>query len=118
MINHIIQVAAVVPDIKVGDVNYNTEQIIAEVEKLRDCGVIVFPELSITGYTCADLFLSDILLQKSEDALFEIAKKTEDFESTIFVGVPIRFDNNLYNCGAVISRGKVLAIVPKTYIPN
>lgn len=118
MINHIIQVAAVVPDIKVGDVNYNTEQIIAEATKLSDCGVIVFPELSLTGYTCADLFLSDILLQRSENALFEIAKRTENIESTILVGVPIRFNNNLYNCGAVISKGRVLALVPKTYIPN
>lgn len=118
MINHIIQVAAVVPDIKVGDVNYNTEQIIAETTKLSDCGVIVFPELSLTGYTCADLFLSDILLQRSEDALFEIAKRTENIDSTILVGVPIRFNNNLYNCGAVISKGRVLALVPKTYIPN
>lgn len=118
MINHIIQVAAVVPDIKVGDVNYNTEQIIAEATKLSDCGVIVFPELSLTGYTCADLFLSDILLQRSEDALFEIAKRTENIDSTILVGVPIRFNNNIYNCGAVISKGRVLALVPKTYIPN
>lgn len=118
MKNHIIQVAAVVPDMKVGDVGYNTEHIIAEIKKLKDCGVIVFPELSLTGFTCADLFLSDLLLQRSQEALFQIAEHTLDIESTVLVGVPVRYHNNLYNCGAVISEGRVKALIPKTYIPN
>ena len=118
MINNIVQVAAIVPQIKVGDVGYNTDQIIAAIHESKDCGVIVFPELSLTGYTCADLFLSDILLQKAEEALFQIAKETENTESTVLVGVPVRYHNNLYNCGAVISEGRVKALIPKTYIPN
>ena len=118
MKNHIIQVAAVVPDIKVGNVKYNAEQIITAVKSLEDCGVIVFPELSLTGYTCADLFLSDILLKRAEEALFQIAKETENTGSTALVGAPVRFHNNLYNCGAVISKGHVKALIPKTYIPN
>ena len=118
MKNHIIQVAAVVPKIKVGDVPYNTKEIIASIRELSECGVIVFPELSLTGYTCADLFLSDLLLQKSEEALFQIAKETEMSANTVTVGLPIRFRNNLYNCAAVISGGKVVAMIPKTYIPN
>jgi NAD+ synthase (glutamine-hydrolysing) len=118
MQNHIIQVAAVAPDVRVGDVKYNSEQIVAAIRKLNDCGVIVFPELSLTGYTCADLFLSDLLLQKSEDALNYIAKETEKSGNTVAVGVPIRFRNNLYNCAAIISDGMVKALIPKTYIPN
>ena len=66
MKNHLVAVAAAVPPIHVGDVRYNTERIIEEIQKQKDCGVIVFPELSITGYTCADLFESDLLLEESE----------------------------------------------------
>jgi NAD+ synthase (glutamine-hydrolysing) len=118
MLNCIIQVASVVPDVRVGDVKYNSEQIISAVRELKDCGVIVFPELSLTGYTCADLFLSDLLLQKAEEALVYIAKETEESVNTVVVGLPIRYGNNLYNCAAIISRGAVMALIPKTFIPN
>ena len=118
MKNNIIQVASVVPKLKVADVSYNTYQIIESIRELSDCGVIVFPELSVTGYTCADLFLSDLVLQASKDALIRIAKETADSENTVIVGVPLRYENNLYNCGAILSCGMVKAIVPKTYLPN
>ncbi len=118
MINHIIKVAAVAPNLRVGDVEYNSEQIVSAIRDLRDCGVIVFPELSVTGYTCADLFLSDLLLQKSEEALVNIAKETAESGNTVVVGVPLRHRNNLYNCAVIISDGSVKALIPKTYIPN
>ncbi|MCR5590383.1 MAG: NAD(+) synthase [Lachnospiraceae bacterium] len=118
MKNHIIKVAAAVPAIKVGNVAYNTEQITAMIRELPDCGVIVFPELSVTGYTCADLFQSDLLLESAVSALFEIAAATEDTDGLVIVGVPIRFRNSLYNCAAIISCGKVKALIPKTYLPN
>ncbi|RKM62147.1 NAD(+) synthase [Butyrivibrio sp. CB08] len=118
MKNRIIQVAAVVPKIKVGDVNYNAEQIIAATRDQRDAGLIVFPELSITGYTCADLFLSDLLLESAVKALTRIANETKDNNNTAVVGVPICYDNNIYNCAAVLSQGRVAALIPKTYIPN
>lgn len=118
MKNKLILTAAAVPKLKVGDIQYNTEQIIKMIGNLTDCGVIVFPELSVTGYTCADLFLSDLLLEKAETALMEIAGETQNMGVTAVVGVPIRFDNNLYNCAAVLSQGKVMALIPKVYVPN
>ncbi|MCR5206607.1 MAG: NAD(+) synthase [Lachnospiraceae bacterium] len=118
MKNKLILTAAAVPKLKVGDIQYNTEQIIKMIGNLTDCGVIVFPELSVTGYTCADLFLSDLLLEKAETALMEIAGATQNTGVTAVVGVPIRFDNNLYNCAAVLSQGKVMALIPKVYVPN
>ena len=118
MKNKLILTAAAVPKLKVGDIQYNTEQIIKMIGNLTDCGVIVFPELCVTGYTCADLFLSDLLLEKAETALMEIAGETQNTGVTAVVGVPIRFDNNLYNCAAVLSQGKVMALIPKVYVPN
>ena len=118
MKNHLIAVAAVVPPIKVGDVNYNTSEIISVIRSQTDCGVIVFPELSITGYTCADLFESDLLIEASKEALLLIAKATEGTGVTAIIGLPFAYENNLYNCAAVLSEGLVKAIVPKTYIPN
>ena len=118
MKNHLIEVAAVIPELKVGDVTFNTEQIIGQIRKLPDAGVIVFPELSVTGYTCADLFQSDLLLEKAEEALLRIAKETEGTGTTVIVGVPIRYENSLYNCAAILSAGSVKALIPKGYLPN
>lgn len=118
MINHLIKVAASAPLLKIGDITYNTEQILALLDELSDSGLIVFPELSITGYTCADMFQSDLLLQKAEEALLKIASKTEGKGYTVVVGVPVRFENCLYNCGAIISQGRVKALIPKAFLPN
>ncbi len=118
MKNRIIKVAAAQPQLKIGDVEYNSEQIIKMAVELSDCGVTVFPELSVTGYTCGDLFLSDLLLAEAEKAIFDIAKKTKDIQSLIIIGVPIRYENSLYNCAAIISEGAVKALIPKTFIPN
>jgi len=118
MKNRIIQVAAVVPELKVGDVDYNTEQMISLIRELPDCGIIVFPELSVTGYTCADLFLSDLLLIRSEEALVKLAHETESTGNLVVTGVPVRFRNCLYNCAAILSCGRIKALIPKTYIPN
>ena len=118
MKNHLIAVAGVVPHMKVGDVSYNTQEIIKAIKEQADCGVLVFPELSITGYTCADLFGSDLLLQASENALFQIASATSASGVTAVVGVPIRYDNALYNCAAILSEGSVKALIPKSYVPN
>ena len=96
MKNHIIRVAAAVPELKVGNVKYNTDQIIKMIRELPDCGLIVFPELSVTGYTCADLFLSDLLLQSAVSALPVIAAETGDLKNLVVVGVPIRHENCQY----------------------
>ena len=118
MKNHLIQVAAAVPDLKVADVEYNTKRITEVVRDNADCGLIVFPELSVTGYTCADLFLSELLTESAEKALFDIAKETQNTSQTVLVGLPIRYKNSIYNCAAILSCGLVQAVIPKTYIPN
>ena len=118
MKNHLIKIAAAVPRMKVADVEYNTEQMIEIIRASSDCGLVVFPELSVTGYTCADLFGSDLLLESAEKALFLIAEATADLDLTAVVGVPIRLDNDLYNCAAIISRGEVRALIPKSYMPT
>lgn len=118
MKNHLIKTAAAVPRLKVGDVKHNVEEIRRIIEDNLDCGLIVFPELCVTGYTCADLFRSDLLLQKAADAVRLIAKATEGSGLTAVVGLPVRFGNALYNCGAILSQGQVKALIPKSFLPN
>jgi len=118
MKNQLIQVVTATPKLKVGDVSHNADQIISVIRECHEAGVIVFPELSLTGYTCADLFLSDLLLNEAEKALLRVARVTEGLGLTAVVGVPVRFENHLYNCGAILSRGRVMAMIPKSYLPN
>jgi NAD+ synthase (glutamine-hydrolysing) len=80
--------------------------------------VLCLPELCLTGYTCGDLFLQDTLLQGAEDALGRILKETAELDMVTALGLPVRFHNKLYNCAAVIQKGQILSLVPKTYIPN
>jgi len=118
MKNHLIKVAAAVPRLRVGDVTQNAEEITRMIRENADCGLIVFPELSVTGYTCADLFQSELLLQGAREAVARIAKATEGLGMTAVVGLPIRLGNSLYNCGAILSQGKVKALIPKAFLPN
>ena len=84
----------------------------------KDCGLIVFPELTLTGYTSGDLFQSDLLLKESEKALPAIAEATKDKGLTVLVGTPFRYANSIYNCAAILSDGKIKALIPKSFIPN
>lgn len=115
-----IKVAAVTPKIKVADPAYNAGQIC---EKLREAyerrsKIIVFPELCITGYTCQDLFLEELLLREAMDALKKITEATEGEDALVFVGLPVVRHQKLYNVAAVLRDGEILGMVPKTYIPN
>ena len=85
---------------------------------LRDIKVLALPELCVTGYTCGDLFLQDALLQGAEDALSCILEETSTLDMLTAVGLPVRCQNELYNCAAVISKGRILGLVPKNHIPN
>ena len=98
----------------------NAEEIIREIKKAVEKGVsiVTTPELSLTGYTCGDLFLQDQLLIDSEKALQKVLEKTKKLDIISIVGMPIRHDNQLFNCAVVIEKGKILGVVPKTYIPN
>ena len=97
MRNNLIKVAAAVPELKIGDITYNTEKIIEVIVEHSDSGLIVFPELSLTGYTCADLFQSDLLLNEAYTALIQIAEHTKDMRMTVVVGLPVGFENCIYN---------------------
>jgi NAD+ synthase (glutamine-hydrolysing) len=115
-----VKVAAVTPDIKVADVAFNTEQILKKIDETVEAGakIIVFPELCITGYTCSDLFLQDVLLSESRKALAEIAAYTKDKDALIFVGAPLTVDGELYNVAAALNHGKILGFTTKTFLPN
>ncbi|NLH63857.1 MAG: NAD(+) synthase, partial [Erysipelotrichaceae bacterium] len=119
MKNHMIKVGTAVPSMRVADVTYNVEQICAMITANSDCGLLVFPELCITGYTCADLFGSAALLDAAEKGLEDIAKATLMAPGlTAAVGMPMRFENSLYNCACFVSQGSVLGIVPKINLPT
>ena len=100
-----IKVAAATPDIRVADVDYNKGQIIKQMDEAAEAGakIIVFPELCITGYTCSDLFLQDILLNSAKKALVEIAEHTKNLDALVFVGVPIAVGGELYNVAAALN---------------
>lgn len=119
MKNRMIKVANVVPKLKVADVDYNTNEIIQKMQSNTDCGLIVFPELSITSYTCADLFQNQALIESALAGLINIKEASEDMKcTTIIVGLPFAYNNCLYNCAAFISQGKIIALVPKINIPT
>lgn len=115
-----VRVAASVPELKVANVEFNTKEVIKEIKTLDKEGVqiVTFPELCLTGYTCADLFSQDILITKSKEAIKEVIDSTKILDIISIIGAPIVCDNQLFNCGVVINKGKILGIVPKTYIPN
>ena len=120
MDNGFFRVAAVVPQVMVADPAANAENIISMFSALENDGVelAVFPELCVTGYTCGDLFHSSLLLDAAVKALQNIASATEGLHLTAIVGCPVRIGSALYNCGVAVAGGKVVAVVPKTYLPN
>ena len=120
MRNGFVRVAAVSPRVKVADVDYNVSQIKQELDAClgKGASVIVFPELSITGYSCEDLFYQSALLVRARQALLDLADYTADKEGLVFVGLPFESDGKLYNVAAAISDGEILGIVPKMNIPT
>lgn len=115
-----LRVASATPKIKVADCEYNTAAIIAQAGEAAENGasLVVFPELCITGYTCHDLFLQRSLLTAAENALREIMEATKKLEAVIIVGLPVADKGSLFNCAAVICKGKLLGLPAKKYIPN
>ena len=115
-----IKVAAATPKVKVADTVYNGQLIKALMKECTDNGakVVVFPELCITGYTCQDLFWQDKLIAAAEDELIGIADYSRSLDGIFFIGLPYEINGMLYNMAAVVSRGEVLAMVPKTFLPN
>lgn len=114
------KVAAVTPEIKVGDVEKNTKAIIDAIEEysIKRVKVLVFPELCLSGYTASDLFYMDTLLKACEKSLVKIADNTVNCDTLVFVGSPLKRNGKLYNCAVAICKGKILGVVPKKFIPS
>ncbi len=115
-----LKVAAAVPDVRVADCATNAERIIALAEQAAQRGVeiVAFPELSVTGYTCGDLVLQQTLLESAEQAVDTIVRKTRKLPLAVIFGAPLRHGEALYNCAVVASQGRILGVVPKSYIPS
>ncbi|WBW98731.1 NAD(+) synthase [Oceanirhabdus sp. W0125-5] len=120
MKNSFIKVSSACPKTNVADIEYNLENIKTCINKASEAGskVCVLPELCITSYTCSDLFLHNQLLEASTEALKELCDFSISKDMLILVGAPILHHSCLYNCGVAIYKGKILGIVPKSYIPN
>ena len=115
-----LKAAAFSPALRVADCTYNAQQILADVQAAAARGVklAVFPEFCLTGYTCGDLFLQHTLQTGALDALQTVLDGTRTLDTVVLVGLPLLIHGKLYNCAAVLCRGQLLGLVPKTYLPN
>lgn len=115
-----VKVAAAIPAVKVADCKFNAQQAEKQIVIADGKGVqiLVFPELNLTGYSCADLFGQQILLEEAEFALMQIMNNTRQLDIISIVGMPVVVNSTLMNCAVVFQRGKILGVVPKTYLPN
>ena len=114
------RIAAAIPEVTPANPIKNIEHIavLAKSGNVKGCKIMVFPELSISGYTCGDLFNQNLLITSCEEALLTLADVTSNLSITIIVGFPLLNNNNLYNCAAVLFKGEIIGIVPKSHIPN
>lgn len=115
-----VRIGCVTPKLKLTDIEYNAETIISAVEKsaIHKPDILVFPELSLTGYSCADLFAQELLYEKALASLLKIIEKTQTYDFIITIGLPLIIESKYYNCAAIVQSGKILGIVPKTFLPN
>lgn len=115
-----LKVAAAVPQVRVADCGFNAERIVALSQQAAQRGVEIaaFPELSLTGYTCGDLFLQSTLLDAAEEALEAVLKGTRKLPLALIAGMPVRHGSELYNCAVVMAQGRIMGVVPKCSIPN
>lgn len=115
-----IKVASAIPTVRIADCSHNVQQIIDLMGNAADEGasIVVFPELCITGYTCADLFSQPFFIRETEHALDDILSLSHTMPIVAVVGLPISVDGRLYNCAAIIGNGNIYGIVPKSYLPT
>jgi len=115
-----VRVAAAVPKVQVADSRFNTAEIIAQIHEAAEeqVEVVCFPELCVTGYTCADLFFQRQLQENALAAMEEICQETKGLPMIVIAGAPLKVDNNLYNCAFVMTDGDVVGVVPKVNLPN
>ncbi len=115
-----VNVRSATIEVEVGGIKHNEEEIIKKVHEANNdkVSILVLNELCLTGYTCNDIFLFQSILSKAESSLLNIVKETKNDDVLFVVGLPLAKGNDLYNCAAIIHKGKILGFVPKTYIPN
>ncbi len=115
-----VRVGAAVNKLKIADITYNVEEMKRILDEAIDKGIeiLTFPELSIAGYTCQDLFLNDDLLRATLEGLEELKEYSKKHSIVFIVGAPLKIGNVLYNCAVSFSEGKIIGVTPKTYIPN
>ncbi|MBI4675318.1 MAG: NAD(+) synthase [Chloroflexi bacterium] len=115
-----VRAAVISPELRVADVEFNVAEIAAALRRALSEGVALalFPELSVTGYTCGDLFYQSLLLERARGALKTLAQVTAELQIAAVVGLPLLQDGKIYNCAAFLNAGDLLGIVPKTYLPN
>ena len=115
-----VKIAAAIPQVKVADCEFNIAQIENIILQAEGKGVeiICFPELSITSYSCQDLFHQKLLMDSAEMALLQLMNVTRSLDIITLIGMPVPYRGTLLNCAIVIQRGRILGIVPKTYLPN
>ena len=115
-----VNVAAAVPSVRVADVRYNVAEIEKQLAKAESAGieVVVFPELSLTGYSCQDLFAQQRLISAAEEGMALLLNQSREMDVIGIVGAPVTYHNMLLNCGIVFQHGRILGIVPKTFLPN
>lgn len=115
-----LKTACCTPNLRVADCKFNVEAIVDGAEKAckKGASIVVFPELCITGYTCGDLFFQRNLQVRAENAVMEIAERTENLKALVFVGLPVARTEGIYNCAAALFEGKLLALFAKSYLPN
>jgi NAD+ synthase (glutamine-hydrolysing) len=118
--HNFVRLAAAVPEVRVADPAHNAEKAIALMREAaeREAVLAVFPELGLSAYSCEDLFLQQALLESCRHALSEVLAATRDLPLVSVVGLPLKVDDMLFNCAAVVARGHILGVVPKTYLPN
>jgi NAD+ synthase (glutamine-hydrolysing) len=115
-----VRVAAACPRVSVADPDANASAILGVFKEARASGAqaLILPELSLTGYTCGDLFLSETLLRAAETALARLLQETQDSPILVLVGLPVRLDSRLFNAAALLQGGRVMGLVPKTFLPG
>lgn len=115
----LLRIGAAVPSLRVADVDFNIDAIIASVKTAATEGVqvLVFPEMSVTGYTIGDLVLQQALLSKAEAGIGRLMEETAAYSMVIVVGIPLRIEQKIFNCAAVINSGNILGVIPKSYLP-
>ncbi len=115
---NLLKAACLIPELKIADIHFNTESIKKLYLEKKDAAILLTPELSLIGYTAQDLFFQKSYFDEIEKALFLLKNMTAHQENLLVVGAPLLFQNRLYNCAVYLSNGKIIGVVPKSYIPN